>query len=198
MVWSPSRETWAAGERARVRYLFAPDVPPGVQVPPSPALLALRDAVLHAWTGVSSGGTARPSDRRTGGHDPHLAGFAVDFMLAPGPARAVFGAALASWCVEHAEELGLQYVLHDRYEWSASHVGPRWEPYTGSDPHVDHVHVELGPDARAWSAEVMRAKVLAALSAPSWRAWVGPGVLALVLALGAVVVCRAEVSDGRG
>ncbi len=193
---NPSTSTREAGERARVRYLAARATAPGEQRAPSAALVAFRDAIVHAWQGVTSGGIERDSARRgDASHDPHRDGIAVDLMLRAGPDRAATGDALASWLVEHAEVLGLQYVLWRRFEWSASRYGARWEPYTGSNPHVDHVHVEIGLDARAWAASVMRAKVLAAL-AERRRSLVGPVVMVLALAAGAWLCSRSEVGDG--
>ncbi len=196
-VWSPSASTRAAGERARVRYLAARETAPGEQRAPSPALVAFRTAIVHAWPGVESGGIERDAARRgNASHDPHRDGIAVDLMLRAGAGRVATGDALASWLVEHAEAFGLQYVLWSRYEWSASAHGPRWEPYTGENPHVDHVHVELGPDARGWSAAMMRAKVEAAL-AERERSLAGPLALLAVLVAGAWWCSRnSEVGDG--
>ncbi len=194
-VWAPSNATRAAGERARVRYLGPRRTEPGEQRAPSPALVAFRSTIVRAWPGVSSGGLERDQARRgDASMDPHRDGIAVDFMLREGPERIAQGDALASWLVEHADELGVQYVLWSRTEWSASGYGARWEPYTGSNPHVDHVHAELGPDARAWSAEVMRAKVLAALARQERSPW--PGVaLALACAVGAWVASTSTPTD---
>jgi len=193
-VWSPAAATRLAGERARVRYLAAAATEPGEQRAPSAALVALRDAVVRAWSGVTSGGIERDAARRGGAsHDPHRDGIAVDFMVREGPDRAAVGDALASWCVEHAEALGLQYVLWSRFEWSASTHGPRWERYTESNPHTDHVHVEIGPDARAWTAAEMRGRVVRAL-ADTRRSPVAAMALAVVLAVGAWWCSRSEAA----
>lgn len=43
----------------------------------------------------------------------------------------------------HAAELGVQAIIFDRTIWSAKSPGPAGRPYTGANPHYDHVHVEL-------------------------------------------------------
>lgn len=164
-VWVPDAATRAAGERAQVPYRFAVNVPPGEQWAPTPALVALKEEIVRAWPGISSGGMVRPSDRRNGGHDPHLEGNAVDAMVVNDANRPANGDALANFLVRNADYLGIQYVLWSMYEWSASRNGPRWDRYTGSQDHRDHVHFELSPDARTWPADVMRARVRSALTA---------------------------------
>lgn len=187
-TWNPSPATRAAGERANVRYALSPLVADGEQRQPAAALVALRDVIVHGVRGVTSGGMVRPSDRRAGvSRDPHRGGIAVDLMLRDDGTRGAVGDALASWLVEHAEALGVQYVLFSHYEWSASHSGPRWEVYTGQDPHLDHVHAELGPDGLALPAEEMTARASRLLSSGGGglMAWL---MGAVALAAGALVI----------
>ena len=42
----------------------------------------------------------------------------------------------------HARDLGVQYVIFDRTQWSARRR-PEGEPYRGVHPHRDHAHIEL-------------------------------------------------------
>lgn len=191
-AWTPPPAVVTAGNLARVGHAYAPETQAGEQREPLPALVALRDALVPIWPGVTSGGTRRDSARIwTVSRDPHKAGIAIDFMVAPGPTRNASGDALADFLAFNAERLGLQYILWRRVELSMSPYGPRWENYSGTDPHDDHVHVELAPEARAWSRAEMTARVHAALrdaqprsAAPTVVAVAAGGVGALgVLAL---------------
>lgn len=51
------------------------------------------------------------------------------------------GDPLANWLVANADALGVQVVIWNRLIWSATR--PYWRAYTGPNPHIDHVHVEL-------------------------------------------------------
>lgn len=167
-VWTPDATTRAAGERAAVPYRIADVSLLGQNDAPVPAIVALA-AGLRTAPGVTSVGMRRDSARLPGGlRDPHVWGWAADAMIASGASRAANGDALANYLVRNAAMLGLQYVLWSHYEWSASGSGPRWESHAAGD-HQDHVHVELSPEARAWSADTMRSRWDAALaaSAPS-------------------------------
>lgn len=153
MTWAPSPSTRAAGDAAqgRVRYVAGSTIGDGEpsQLAITPAAQALR-AVLRAMPGVVSVGAARsPAKPATVGRvrDAHEDGRALDVMLVAGPQRAEVGSRIASWLVDRAEQLRAQLVIYDRAEWSSSTVGPAWESYTGPDPHTDHVHVVLSPDA---------------------------------------------------
>ena len=44
-----------------------------------------------------------------------------------------------------ADQLGLQCIIYDRTIWSAR--SPDGRPYTGVNPHYDHLHIELTWDA---------------------------------------------------
>lgn len=163
-AWTPPPAVVTAGNLARVAHAYAPETGPGEQREPLPALMALRDALVPIWPGVTSGGMRRDTARIwTVSRDPHKAGLAIDFMVSFGTLRNLHGDALANFLAFNAERLGLQYVLWRRVELSMSPYGPRWENYTGTDPHDDHVHVELSPAARGWSYAEMTARVHAAL-----------------------------------
>jgi hypothetical protein len=165
-VWSPTADVRAAGERANVPYLYAGQTADGEQRTPFPATVAIHDVIVTAWPGVTSGGMRRDSARLAGvSHDPHRFGTAIDLMVRNDANRTANGDALANFLVRYAEYLQIQYVLWSNYEWSSSHVGARWEPYTGAESHEDHVHVEIGNTARGWSRDEMAARLRSALSA---------------------------------
>jgi hypothetical protein len=37
---------------------------------------------------------------------------------------------------------GIMYLVFDRHIWRA-YAGRRWEPYAGTSPHTDHVHISF-------------------------------------------------------
>lgn len=43
----------------------------------------------------------------------------------------------------HSGELGIQCVIYERMIWSSARPYEGWRPYTGVNPHTDHLHVEL-------------------------------------------------------
>lgn len=178
-VWSPPADVRAAGELARhvVRHAGSTAVAQGVQEPVFPSVDEARRVLVERLAGVPSVGAVRSA---SGGlpatdDDPHRNGYGIDVMIrdgvVAGQTRPERGDAIANFFVRHASRLGVQYVLWSRYEWSASGRGAAWEAHTGSNPHVDHVHVEFGPEARRWSRELMRARIAEALDGDAGNGW---------------------------
>lgn len=56
---------------------------------------------------------------------------------------------LAQWLVDHSDELGVQLVIHRGRYWTCTQPDAGWLPYKGTNPHNDHIHVELTPFAAA-------------------------------------------------
>lgn len=167
--WIPDETTRAAGQSARVPYRYADETGPGEQRSPYPALVALHDAIVQPWPGVTSGGMRRDSARiGTTNRDPHKAGISIDYMIRNDANRVANGTALATFLVRNAELLQLQYIIWNGTELSTSNIGQRWEAYTGEEGHGDHLHVEIGPVAREWSYDEMMRRVRSALAA--WSA----------------------------
>lgn len=80
----------------------------------------------------------------------HAEGRALDFMtydngtvLHPGPARPLIGRQISQYLVDHHLRLGIWYVIWNRRIWSITRPGKGWIPYTGDNPHTDHVHVSF-------------------------------------------------------
>jgi hypothetical protein len=59
------------------------------------------------------------------------------------PGVTTWSLAVADALVASSAELGIQCVIHNRRIWSSSYWDKGWRPYTGSDPHTGHLHVEL-------------------------------------------------------
>jgi hypothetical protein len=103
----------------------------------APNLDRARTAIRAAFPGTIVywiGDQAHAASRSD--HNPDSRGIvhAIDVMAAAGTAaaKAVVHCALS--------RVDLQYVIHDRTIWSRN-SGWAPQPYTGSDPHTDHVHI---------------------------------------------------------
>lgn len=69
----------------------------------------------------------------------HGEGRAIDAAIRPYSAK--YGTELADLIRRHSAELGVQCVIWNRRIWSGYY--DEWRTYTGVNPHVDHLHVEL-------------------------------------------------------
>lgn len=162
--WQPPPNVYDRGTalQRQIPHRFGTIVAPGEvgQKPIQPGTAAMKTWLLQHFPGTfSSIGAARsPASRwATVGQqrDLHQEGRALDLMTGDQAALERFANAL----VWHAAEIGLQYVLTRRLEWSASGIGAAWELYGPEhpSPHTDHVHVELSPQAAADPARVVAA-----------------------------------------
>lgn len=80
----------------------------------------------------------------------HATGRALDIMLPlhAGDADNDLGDPIGNWLIEHAEEIGIQYIIWDRWTWGAHRSsGEKERSYGGSHPHHDHLHVEISTAA---------------------------------------------------
>ena len=168
MTWNPPPNVRAAGEALRGAIPNVQGTPltsdnvREVQRPVQPGTRALRDFIRQRWgvpVGDVRGASVRKPLRRADGslrnRDVHEEGRGLDVMSEGDLAK---GAEVANWLVLNAQRLGIQYVIFDGLEVSSSRIGEAWETYTGTNPHRDHVHVELSP---AWAADghAMRARL---------------------------------------
>ena len=108
----------------------------------------LEDWVLTWFPQVSTVGgySCRPIVGNDAQMSVHATGRAIDIMIPTDGGEADNGAGdpLGNYLVEHAEEMGIQYVIWDRWQWNASRQpGDKDRYYSGEHPHHDHLHVEL-------------------------------------------------------
>lgn len=158
--WTPSPAAITAAESSVTRYTNGPkasEVPARyrsatrTQLPIAPGTKMLRDALVSQFTVRQTymPGRSRPmadGDRL----DLHQAGRAIDFMVYNDRAK---GDAIANWCLENANAIGLQFLVWRGNRYSAGKpAGQRVGAYTGSNPHRDHPHVELTPEGAAGNA----------------------------------------------
>lgn len=75
----------------------------------------------------------------------HGTGRALDIMIRTDRSKADNGKGdpIARWLINNATELGVQYIIWDRTSYNSSRSGRKYRAYTGPNPHVDHLHVEL-------------------------------------------------------
>jgi hypothetical protein len=109
----------------------------------------------------------------------HGEGRALDFGINPHGAR--YGTELAEQLRANSAELGVQCIIWNRRIWSGSYPQAGWRTYSGVNPHVDHLHVELSWDAARTLTAARVAQVLggpppaAPLAAPSGSPTIGRG-----------------------
>lgn len=120
-----------------------------VQMPLHGGLVKLRTDVVAAFPAIRQ--TYMPGRSRekpipaTDRLDMHQAGRACDFMVK----SMDLGDYIATWLIERIEAYRIQFIVWDHMRFSAAFTGAmasrRWGPYTGKNPHTDHVHVEVMP-----------------------------------------------------
>jgi hypothetical protein len=120
-----------------------------------PGARALREMVTRAYPGTgSTGGITRSCDG--GGVSEHKEGRAWDWMLdASDPSDRAAADDLFAWLLatdvhgnKHAllRRLGIMYIIWNGQVLKAYQADKGWQPYTGANPHTDHVHFTLGWD----------------------------------------------------
>lgn len=105
---------------------------------------------VKAWTaqvaeligtrfGLKTIGGWRASDP----YPDHPGGYALDLMIDDMPGGAALGQQIADFLVANWRELKVRYVIWNRRVWSVSRIAEGWRPYTGTNPHTDHVHLTV-------------------------------------------------------
>ena len=96
----------------------------------------------------------------------HGEGRACDFGI--NPHGASWGTGLAELLRSRSGELGIQCIIWDRRIWSGSYPDEGWRAYSGTNPHVDHIHLELSRSAAAslTPQQIQRALVSSSGAAP--------------------------------
>ncbi len=124
--------------------------------PFKPGVVAFRALVLAAYPGTSGAGERSCS----GGSSEHHEGRALDWMVdASDPVERGYAEDLIDWLLApdeygnpnaNARRFGIMYMIWNREVWKAYDPDDGWQDYTGSNPHVDHIHFSFSwPGARA-------------------------------------------------
>lgn len=83
------------------------------------------------------------------------------------PTGAKWAQQLADWLIANHKALGIQLVIYNRKVWSLRYPDKGWRTYTGSNPHTDHLHVELCPAAaKALTVDTIKAVAAGKPSTP--------------------------------
>lgn len=118
---------------------------------------ALRSLLMTAYTSTGDLGIVRACD--IGGISEHKEGRAWDWAVNVSNATQEKSAqSFFAWAFAPdkygnpdamARRLGIMYMIHNQQIWSAYNAAAGWRPYTGPNPHTDHVHFSLSwPGAR--------------------------------------------------
>ncbi|MGC9669701.1 hypothetical protein ACNTMW_24525 [Planosporangium sp. 12N6] len=113
---------------------------------PQPGVVAFRDLILTAFPTTGSLGITRAPD--VPGLSEHKEGRAWDWQVCrncqSGLAETLLLWLLAPDLHGHAHaaarRFGIMYMIWDSRIWGAYAAEAGWRPYTGLNPHVDHVH----------------------------------------------------------
>lgn len=73
----------------------------------------------------------------------HPAGLALDFMIDDIPNGRAVGDQIAATLIQYAAPYRIKYIIWQRRSWNPKRG--TWAPYTGSNPHTDHVHATFEP-----------------------------------------------------
>ena len=111
---------------------------------------ALRSYVLNKWSPPVSevqGYNCRPIlNDKTKPTSIHGLGRAIDIMIdSTIPSEKQVGDNIRNFLINNATTLGVQRVIWTGHIWSANQDG--WRVYNGSNPHTNHLHVEINIQA---------------------------------------------------
>ena len=100
----------------------------------------------------------RPNTALPNETSQHGTGRAIDLAIAvrDGDADNDLGDPVANWLVTHSSRIGVQLIIWDHTIWVGRLTGKKDVPYTGPDPHIDHIHVELNRVAADRQTEFFR------------------------------------------
>lgn len=121
----------------------SPDEKPGAR-----NLLDLLTAAYEGTTGYIGRACTVPITSE------HQEGRAVDWMVSAETERDLaedfidWVLATDAFGKDHAlaRRLGIMYMIWDHEVWKAYDPDDGWQPYTGSNPHTDHIHISLSWD----------------------------------------------------
>jgi hypothetical protein len=116
-----------------------------------PGALGLRD-LLNKEYGKHTSGIGRAC--HVGGKSEHKEGRALDYHLDINkPSEKAQAEDILNWLLAtdrhgnkhaNARRLGIMYMIWDRKIWASN--DRKWDPYTGENPHRDHIHFSLSWD----------------------------------------------------
>lgn len=136
---------------------------------PTPGAKALMAYFLGRWgnhgarnLGIYNCRAVRGSTRTTSLHGE---GRACDFGI--NPHGAAYGDEIAELLRANSAELGVQCVIWRRRIWSGAYADAGWRAYSGTNPHLDHIHLELSRTAAQTLTPQAVERVLAPRTRPT-------------------------------
>jgi uncharacterized protein (TIGR03382 family) len=149
--WSPPADVVANADQQQVDYDGAPPYDGGANCASgsTPGARTLKDVLIAAYPQIGSVGIYNCRViAGTNSMSLHGVGRALDIMIPTtgGDADNSAGDEIAHWLMQNAEMLGLQQIIWDHTIWGVSR-SPRVRAYSGSNPHIDHLHVEINEAA---------------------------------------------------
>ena len=114
-----------------------------------PGTVALKQAILAAYPG-----TTGSISRACGGQSEHSEGRALDWMVSVGSQNDLAEDFLRWLLAEDAygndhamaRRFGIMYVIWNHEVWRAYDAAEGWQPYSGPNPHTDHIHLSMSWD----------------------------------------------------
>jgi len=125
-----------------------------------PGVLAFQSLLMTTYRDTGSLGIVR--DCGIGGTSEHKEGRAFDWAVSVNnPQHVAEVAALTTWLTAYgpdfastARRFGIMYMIWNHRIWKAYQPTLGWQPYSGANPHTDHVHFSFGwngaKDATSW------------------------------------------------
>jgi hypothetical protein len=150
--WHIPAGTMAIGDTQDVDYLAAPPFDGGDNCSggATDGALFLRDELLEYFDQIDSIGIYNCRViAGTNSMSLHGVGRALDVMISPigGDADNGDGDPIGNWLIENAEAIGIQTIIWDHTIWRVTYDPREHQLSSGANPHVDHLHVEIGPQA---------------------------------------------------
>lgn len=109
---------------------------------------SLREIILNRWSPPVTSIGGYHCRQIVGGSSTsvHGLGRALDIMIdSTTPEGLAKGDEIRNWLINNSTSLGIQRVIWNQHTWAANIDG--WRKYTGSNPHIDHLHVEVNIEA---------------------------------------------------
>lgn len=114
------------------------------------------EAMARQWNRLTGRRAGIYNCRSTTSGSPslHGEGRSIDlYARVDVPAQKTEADTYVAWLQQNAVELQVAYIIWNRRQWNWQSRARGWRPYPGSNPHTDHIHVDLSREgARTPSA----------------------------------------------
>lgn len=165
-AWAIPADTLAIGDTQYVAYdgagLWNDGLDCSGGLTPGAGILRTYLREHFPQTSTIGGYACRQNTGNTAYMSIHAVGRALDIMLptSNGAADNDLGDPIGNWLIENAETIGIQYIIWDQWTWMAARTpGAKGRLYTGPNPHIDHLHVEIDEQAGAQTTDWFSALV---------------------------------------